>query len=381
MSRRAATVLPICATIAAVALLAPGLKAQHEPPPTPAGAPTPGTPSPPAPVLALNAAAAYRKAWDARPALFDNKFLQKELMGDANWAPTPEVGAQLEAGQPEIAAILGAVKIEPCDWGIAYEKGFDALVPHVAKFGVTARVLFADARRLLAKGDTGAAVQRISAIIMLPRHLRHDGLVLSTSTGQQVGALGMGEAERLATAGKLDGASRTVLLDALRTLDSPDPVGMKDALTMEARMIRDWTKAVCKGPNAGKVFLERIAPRATPEERAASGIESLNEEQVARQADRVEVLYQQVLGAWDLRDAVQQIKALETQKKAGDFGSVAVLTGSDLQHSRVVVGRFTNGVAHAIQALGGQPGGSLRGAPGGAAPAAPAPAPNPGKGK
>ncbi len=347
-----------------------GAQQPAAPPPAP---PAPAQPAPSAPAVA-NAADLYRQAWSDTfsEAVFDDGYILADFKEEASWMPSAVVASQLAGAQPGILTLLKAVKVDPCDWGVAYDQGYDARVPHLSKLRVSARVLIADARRLIAKGDTQSVedgVDRVAALILLSRHVKNDRLTLSSRTGQSLAAMGLGEGMRLARDNKLTEKTRKVLLDALHVIDTPDPCGLKDAVANEPVMLRTTIKRTCTGPSAAAMFWTKIGSKANTDVRARSGIDQMDGAAILRAVDSVDTMYREVLAAWDAPDAVQQIKAIETQKNDGGYGGVAVAVPTELQHNRVVLMRFRSLVAEAIRTISGQP------APVAPPPAAPGTAP------
>lgn len=314
----------------------------------------PGTPPAPAPVLGAdkaNAPAEYQRIWDSKPMLFDNKFLVPMNAGDPAWAPPADAAAQLEAAQPQIKDLISASKLGHADWGIARAQGWETHLPHLPKIDATTRVLFGDARRMGAAGDMDAAAERLAAIIRMARQLRSDRFVRSSRTAQSDAAVALSEIGSLARTRKLTPTAKQTLFAAVRTLEGPDPMSMKDAVVAEGHLIRDWARVAFKGPDAGKEFIRRVTPSVTDEIRATSGVEQMDEKALASSADTLAVMYQEVAANWDKPDAVAIIKSIETQKKNGDYGGLGVLIGSELQHTRVIVARFTAYVADTLKAL------------------------------
>jgi hypothetical protein len=337
--------VPLAVFAATSLLVAPPASGQQDPA-------TATAPCPP------NAALAYWRAWNGRtPTIWESTFLESEMRRvDANWVPDSSVAAQLQAAQADIEALIKATQIEWCDWGVPLkEMGFEAGLPHLAKMRTAARVLMADSRRLSAGGDVHGAAERAAAMLRMSRHLRTDKLVYSVRTAQSIGVdFALAEMRRLAELKLLDDASRAVLIGALNEASGRDPWGMLPALQEEPVLIRDAIHRVCTGPDAAAMFFQKIAPGASKEDRARSGLEQLDEAGIQEAADRMSVAYLEVIANWDSPDAVQQIRSLQDQKKAGDYGAVGVLTGSDLPHMRVIVARAENIVKETIRVVNGE---------------------------
>lgn len=306
-----------------------------------------------------NAALLYWRAWNGRyPALFDNRYLEQEFRGlKAEWVPPPEVASLLENAQEEIQRIMKAARMEHCDWGVSLrDEGFETIMPHLPKLRTTARVLLADARRLLTKDDPVGAAERLATIVLMGKQLKNDKAVYCVRTGQSLAAdLGYYEIRLQAQAGKFNDEAKKVLLDALAQMSGPDPCGMREALAEEPHIIRNSVRRLCKGPDAAKTFVAKFAPRATAEQRAQSGIDQLDEAGLYAAADRSVVLYQDILANWDLPESTKLIREIDSQRKSGDFGSVAALSDQDFGHLRVSVARFEAWTKETIRVVKGDP--------------------------
>jgi len=329
----------------------PGQPATKPAEPAPAKQPAPD-------VNAENAALSYERIWDgANKAIFDAGFLRTTLREDEKWLPDVESSKQLEAAQADIESLIRVTKMPKCDWHVrTKEEGFDAKVPHWIKLGTTCRVLFADARRLNQRGGTGdaqAAIERIAAIIRLSHHFESDKLVGAVRTGRQLAAMGLLEAQRLAKAGKLDEPMRKTLLEAIKPLDTTDPLSMKDALLNESIITREWTKRICVGPNASKTFIAKFAPKAKQEEIERSGVNQMDEATLHRQIESLDLCYKEIVANWDLPNAGEAIKSIDEQRKKGDFGGPAVLVNSEpgFAHHRAATFRFVAIVKDVIKSL------------------------------
>jgi hypothetical protein len=56
-------------------------------------------------------------------------------------------------------------------------------------------------------------------------------------------------------------------------------------------------------------------------------LNAMNEEQVAAECDRAQGYFNEVLAAWDAKDAKEQVAKLEARLQAGEFGAVARVLG------------------------------------------------------
>lgn len=320
----------------------------------------------------VQTAARLRVIWTgANKSIFEPTFLRRELREDPAWKPDAAASELLERAKEDIDSLLKIVDGAPADWQVRVkEEGPDAKVPHWALLSTTARVFFADARRLRARGGEGdaeASVERVLGVINLAKHFEHERLLGAVRTGRQLAAMGMLEAKRLADAGSLSPEARSKLLSKVMTFNSSDPLDMKSALLSEAQIVVDTTKRVCVGPDAANVFIQKFAPRATSDQIAQSGVRNMDAATLHRQVESVLLCYREAVASWDLPapGAIEAIKAIEQQRQAGDFGGPAVLLQAELSHHRASTYRLVNLIGEAVKSLGGVPG-MPRDAPGAA---------------
>jgi hypothetical protein len=360
--------LPWCLLLLplAVALGFPSASPAQAPEPSAAAAAAAPAPCPP------NAALLYWRAWNGRyPTVWEPTFLEQEFRSDWNFQPTPQVASVLEGAQPDILMVLKAARMERCDWGInLLEEGYEAPLPHIAKIRTTARVLIADSRRLAANGDVAGACERLAALLLMAHQLRNEKTVYVVRFAQSIAVdMTTKEMKRLAATGKLDPLCRAILAEALAKVSGPDPFGMRDALRQEPIVLNASIRRLCKGPNAGDTFFAKFAPRATPDERAQSGLQQMDEASLYTSAERLAALYADVEASWDLPEPIKLMRDIDNQRRAGDYGGVAVLVNSDLPQLRRIVLIVENEMKNTLSAVNGEQ----------ATPATPAPGPSPAK--
>lgn len=114
-----------------------------------------------------NAAAEYRRIHTALP-----KNFMGPLAGiDPKKAPNETQAQYLESKQSVVSDIIATSKIEHCDFGTEYGKGFGTVMPHLTWLQDFAKLLQYDAHRLIVKpdGQRGAA-ERLAACIRVSQH-------------------------------------------------------------------------------------------------------------------------------------------------------------------------------------------------------------------
>lgn len=238
-----------------------------------------------------------------------------------DWAPDAGTVAKLKDSGAFIRELLVATRIDRCDFGIAYEEGFMALLPHLGLMRSSGRILVLDARRLIAEGDIDAAAERLAGIVRMGVHLRNDNVLISALVSIAMTTLAAGEAENLAASGKLTAAARDTILAALQPLNQADGFGVKRCIEMEKNITVDFLRERLTGPDAGKKLLQFELLEVEPE--VKKELSELDETAVRADLDRLGDLYKELLGAWDDTDYKAQFRRLHERLEKGEFGVLA----------------------------------------------------------
>jgi hypothetical protein len=137
----------------------------------------------------LNAAVRY---WTAFALLQDPPanaaaaaLLVRVAEGAAPWDEA-QLGPILDANSRAIAIMERASTLRSCDWGVEYELGPNAPIPHLARARVLGRLAVASATRLAARGQTAEAVDRWLAAIRFSQHLAQGGTLISLLSANSV---------------------------------------------------------------------------------------------------------------------------------------------------------------------------------------------------
>jgi hypothetical protein len=137
----------------------------------------------------LNAAVRY---WTAFALLQDSPanesattLLLRVAEGSAPWNET-QLGPIIDANSQAIAIMERASTLRSCDWGIEYELGPNAPIPHLARARVLGRLSVVSGMRLAARGQTSEAVDRWLAAIRFSQHLAQGGTLISLFSAQSI---------------------------------------------------------------------------------------------------------------------------------------------------------------------------------------------------
>jgi len=135
--------------------------------------------------------------------------------GSAPW-DEGRLGAILDLNSDALDIMTRASTLRSCDWGVEYELGPNAPIPHLAKARVLGRLNVLSGHRLAARGQTPEAVDRWLAGVRFSQHLAQGGTLISLFSAQSIllptlHALA-GEMSRLnvESRAKIDGVMRTL---------------------------------------------------------------------------------------------------------------------------------------------------------------------------
>ncbi len=308
-------VMCLVAAAAAVGGMHAAANAQnHKPWPEPSAYKTPA-------VKDKNAALEYMTIRD----LMDTKFIQfvgeQYNGGEATWVPTDELTVLLEENQPLIKRLIEASKLPNYDFGIRYEDGYAALLPHLGHIRSFARILGADARRLAVAGRTDEATERLLTCLRLSRHVMQDKVLISSLVSIAITSLAVNQAEITARDFGMSDASRREFIKLAKSLLNEDPFMTRACLQTEKQLAITSIKPVIegKGEHAGRELVKHLKGLLL-EADAIRLIEPLNEEQLNEQVDLLTRYYAALNDAWVAKDAADRLKALEQRLTDGDFG-------------------------------------------------------------
>lgn len=83
-----------------------------------------------------------------------------------------------------------AAALPRCDWGVGFDDGIEALLPHAQAARVLSSLAFLRARTRFEAGRTGDAIDDIVAALTLGRHTSRDGSLITILVGYNIEQLG-----------------------------------------------------------------------------------------------------------------------------------------------------------------------------------------------
>lgn len=286
-----------------------------------------------------NAALMYARAWLLIP---EDTF---KAVADANpdrkpdWVPDEALAKKLIDAQSGITTIVRAAKLQNADFGLEYSKGIGALMPHLGRLRGSARILAADSRRLHAKGDTPAAVERLIALFALSRHTSGDGVLISSLVSAAIHGLAASNTERLLASGALTIEQRDAILAEMRRVNQNDPFGVQLAVLGERQWTEGWIRTNFSGDGGAKKLMGQFGgmlPDNADAQTAKNSkiVEAFSAAQLKADLDRMVKFYNEAHRLIPEPDAAERLIALEERAKKGEFGTLATVFAPALSKSK-----------------------------------------------
>lgn len=232
------------------------------------------------------------------------------------WKPgeplTPVQAATLEQGYADaIEGVLRASRLPDCDFGIEYDEGMYALLPHLTPMRRLAGVLCADAVRLSERGDPAGAAERLAAVVRMSRHLEGDRVMISALVSISTLNNACVTIGQIADAHGFDDGARATLLAALGTVDRRNPGDIEGAIVKEGAFLPGWFVRTFTGPDAGEqaaAVFAQVDPGVKPE--ALAALRALDASGVEREAAKYQRYCRDMLDAMRADDADARVQAV-----------------------------------------------------------------------
>ncbi len=314
------------------------------------------------PATAGNAAWVYIRAWDTLPTDQEKRVKFGEAVGER-----PKVGEKLTRVQREqlaahgayIDGIMAASQMDHCDWGPRYEEGIMSLLPHLGPLRNSARTLALDARRCAEDGNGTLAAERVAAMFRMSRHASADTIIISSLVGIAIGNFAATVTDELRQQGDLTPAGARLIRTALRDVMVKDLYRTGEAVQTERRIVLEWLRRECKGPDAGRTLLRHMSILGSMRE---VGIDLrqhvffMDEARLAGELDRTDRFYDAVNLAWGRPNALAALQELELQAAEGQHGMVTAGVAAafsrvrySTEHSRRTLERLDRTLSEIIE--------------------------------
>lgn len=236
--------------------------------------------------------------------------------------------------------LMDATKVTECDWGIQYQDGFGALLPHLGTLRKYARLMAFDARRCIAEKDMKGAAERYAAIYRMSVHASRGKFLICSLVGEAIQALACISVQERLDAGELDVETARVILNAAKGNVGEDTHLYVESIAMEEYMAVDWVKEHYTGPDAGEQLVNDLAGMEGDEASGFEDIRKMDGATLSREVEKTRTYYVRVREAWKSPASVEQFKLIAADVEAGKFGKATVALGAfDRSHRSMLKGK------------------------------------------
>lgn len=260
--------------------------------------------------------------------------------GEVGWVPTEKLTVLLEENQPLVKRLIAASRMPFCDFGIRYEEGFGALLPHLGHMRTYARMLGCDARRLAAAGKTDEATLRLVTCVRMSAHLTLDRVLISSLVSIAINTLAIQQAELIARDYGMSDSARKQIIATARGLITDDPFGTRACIQTEKTLAVNSIKPFYqgKGEAAGRELAKQFRLWKIDVD-LLKELEQLNEQQIDEQMDLMDRYYATLANLWVAPEAEARLNELEERLAKGEFGLLVRHLAPALSKCRVSTNR------------------------------------------
>ena len=163
--------------------------------------------------------------------------LESVASGAAPWNEQ-RLGVLLDQNAAAIRTMQRATSLPECDWGLEYERGWQASIAPVIKGRVLARLNALQGMRQAARGNTGAAVETWIHGLRFAEHLSRGFSLVGALIAKSALIANMSALQKAVEAGSLNGAMLDRVARALRALPA-DGLDWSAAVRYEAAATAD----------------------------------------------------------------------------------------------------------------------------------------------
>ena len=246
--------------------------------------------------------------------------VDRNRIGDADFVIRDEAVLNILRDDSLISRlVVGAAKPD-CDFAIEYDKGLDALLPHLGPMRTSAVILLLRARMDLAEGDAAHASQALEAVLRSSEHLVSDDTLISSLVSLAMFALAQPVIELGVSQKAFDANQIVTLRDALDRFAEKDPFGVLASIRREKEVIAGWAASTLRG-EAGAEWL-----RVLPDEDAAGHLAKYRAPggDITSHISLYELYMERAILALERRDGA----TLASLSEAADAGAFGDLTGT-----------------------------------------------------
>lgn len=234
----------------------------------------------------------------------------------------PALISKLESVQDYVEQLLRATRIKECDFGVDYEQGYLALLPHLGYVRKNARLLAADAQRLLAAGDEDGVEARLTAVFRLGEHMRTDRILISSLVSIAIEELGASRIGTWLDQGKISARLAGRLVALLETVDVKDPGNLTGAMRGERAMFRASMARTLASDDPGHELAEFVSLAASGQDIAAL-LEAMTPGELKGQIEQAEKAFAAMEAAWQAEDPKKALAEATSRVNNMEFGVLA----------------------------------------------------------
>ena len=190
------------------------------------------------------------------------ELLAKTAAGEAAWDEA-KLGAILDQNDQAIQEMHRATKLPECDWGLEYGRGPQASIAYVPRARVLARLNTLYGMRMMAKGQTQAAMDAWLDGIRFSRHVAQGGTLIFKLVARMSLLSNFEAFTRAAQAGQLDDAQKREIGAAVRALPD-DGFDWSEAMAFEEASLEIAVQQMQRSASPEAYYQEMMAKAAPP---------------------------------------------------------------------------------------------------------------------
>ncbi len=301
-----------------------------------------------------NGAMKYWEAWAMLPADLSKKISDVDwdaLKGSTEWDKLPESFKALQDEPVESVAnaIENAAGYPRCNFELQWEDGVMTLMPHLSRMRAGARLMRVAARMDLAHGKADAAAHRTAIIFKTARDTSQDPVLISSLVGIAIADLAMSEVEAEIESGKLTAAAKRELLDALRAVNTQDPMNTRASIQGERDAFIPWIAKQMQTEETLKSLRELAnIESGVKKEDADAYFGKLDKPKFDSDLKRIDTAYAELLTLWDKPDAKNELDAFSKKIDSGDYGTLARFFLPSIGNAKAAQDKFKKRLADTI---------------------------------
>lgn len=286
---------------------------------------------------ATNAAPIYWRAFfsfQTREDLKGTDFSAMLAEDDASgYFLSPEEAQKCEAAQEVIAAAIRASKVEGCAWEVDYDQGIAALLPHLGPARNMVRLFSADIRRCVQEGDIEGGVERLIAMHAMARHMRVDGVLISSLVSCAIANLATTQTSLFLAHAELTASQRDRLVSAIDSY-SEDPFAVQQAIVNEGRWLTAWlAEQIRNGEFRGHASEYLSLSGVVGGDEHVYKIMRLSDDALMEDLRSIRRYYDEAVTVWNDPDAGDRLELLGQMVEEGHYGTMARILTAALSKS------------------------------------------------